>query len=301
MDIAITGASGFIGQALSQSLHRSGHRIAAVSRRAGPDTITWDPAAGRIDAAGLEGLDAVVNLAGEPIASAPWTAKQRSRIRDSRQTGTRLLANTLASLQRPPAVLLSGSAIGAYGDRGDEILTEAASRGTDFLAEVCRGWEEATDPAERAGIRVAHLRTGVVLARHGGALAKQAAIFRLGLGGRAGDGRQWIPWITLADEVAAIEFLLGHEIAGPVNVVGPQPSTNAEFTRALGRALHRPTIVRVPGFVRHVPGGVGDLIHSLLFSSARVVPERLEAAGFSFGVRDLDVALAAVLAAPRPS
>jgi uncharacterized protein (TIGR01777 family) len=295
VEIAITGASGLIGTALTSSLEADGHRVVPISRSAGPGAIRWDPMAGRIDASALDGLDAVVNLAGEPIAAGPWTAKQRAKIHDSRQSGTRLIATTLASLDRPPTVLLSGSAIGAYGDRGDEVLTEASARGHDFLGDLCADWEAATAPAEAAGIRVAHLRTGIVLARGGGALAPQVKIFKLGLGGKAGKGNQWIPWIAIDDHVAAVRFLLDHDLSGPVNLTSPSPATNAAFTKALGRALHRPTVVPVPGLVRHLPLGVGDLLHSLLFSSARVVPERLEAAGFTFAHTDLDEALRSVL------
>ncbi len=295
MDIAITGANGLIGSALGDSLRADGHRVVPISRSGGADVVRWDPMAGRIDATALEGLDGVVNLAGEPIAAGPWTAKQRAKIHDSRQAGTRLIASTLASLDRPPPVLLSGSAIGAYGDRGAEVLTEDAPRGHDFLGDVCADWEAATAPAEQAGIRVAHLRTGIVLARDGGALAKQVTIFKLGLGGKAGSGSQWMPWIAIDDEVAAIRFLLEHDLAGPINLVSPNPATNADFTKALGRALHRPTIIPVPRLVRHLPVGVGDLLHSLLFSSARVVPARLEAAGFRFTHTDLDEALTSVL------
>ena len=297
MDIAITGASGLIGTTLTASLEADGHRVVPV-RRGTPssDAIGWDPAAGTIDAGGLAGLDAVVHLAGEPIASGPWTQAQRQRIHDSRQQGTRTLADALAGLDRPPAVLLSASAIGVYGDRGDEVLTEASAPGSDFLAHVCRDWEAATAPASAAGIRVAHLRTGIVLAAGGGALGKQLPLFKLGLGGKAGKGTQWMPWIALADEIGAIRFLLDAEVSGAVNLTAPNPVTNAEFTKALGRAVHRPTLLPVPRFVRHAPFGVGPLLGSLLFSSARVLPEALTLAGYAFAHPDLDDALAAVLA-----
>lgn len=297
MDIAITGASGFIGTALARSLRGDGHRVLPVVRRdGGADTVRWDPAAGTIDAGALDGLDAVVHLAGEGIASGPWTAAQRTRIAASRQAGTELLAGALAGLQRPPATLLSGSAIGYYGDRGDEPLPETASPGEDFLAEVCIAWERATAPAEAAGIRVAHLRTGIVLDPSGGALAKQLPLFKLGLGGRAGRGTQWMSWITLADEVRAIRFALEHdELRGPVNLAAPAPVTNAAFTDALGTALHRPTFLTIPRLVRHLPAGVGDLLGSLLFVSQRVVPDALETAGFRFEHPELAGALASML------
>lgn len=297
MDVAVTGATGLIGQALTRSLEADGHRVVPVSRSAtGAGVIRWDPAAGTIERDGFEGLDAVVHLAGEPIASGPWTTAQRRRIRESRVAGTTLLARTLAGLATPPATLISGSAIGFYGDRADEILTETSAPGTDFLATVCTDWEAATAPAIDAGIRTAHLRTGIVLDRSGGALAKQLLIFRLGLGGPVGKGDQWMPWITLHDEVAAIRFLLDRpDLAGPHNLTAPNPVTNRTFTAALGKALHRPTVLRVPGVVRKLPFGVGDLVDSLLFSSARVHPTALEAAGFTFDHPTIDAALEAVL------
>lgn len=296
MDIALTGSTGLIGTALAASLRSRGHRVVPVTRSGSAgDAIGWDPAAGTIDAKALEGLDAVIHLAGEPIAARPWTDQQKRRIHDSRQDSTRLLASTLAGLERPPAVLLSGSAVGAYGDRGDEQLTESSTLGHDFLADVCRDWEAATAPAVGAGVRVAHLRSGIVLDAKGGALAKQVPLFKAGLGGRAGDGRQWLPWITLDDEVSAIGHLLVHDVAGPVNLVAPGVVTNAAFTKALGQALHRPTVVPVPRFVRHLPAGVGELLGSLLFTSARVVPEVLDGSGFTFAHPDLDEALASVL------
>lgn len=297
MDVAITGASGLIGSALARSLRQDGHRVVPVSRSpGGGDALAWDPGAGTIDAGGFEGLDAVVHLAGEPIASGPWTPARRRRIHDSRQQSTRLLATTLAELDDRPDVLVSGSAVGAYGDRGAEVLTEASTLGHDFLAEVCRDWEAATAPASEAGVRVAHVRTGIVLDADGGALAKQLPVFKLGLGGRAGTGTQWMSWITLADEVAALRFILDHHLEGPVNLTAPAPVTNATFTRALGDALHRPTVVTIPRPVRSVPFGVGDLVDSLLFTSARVEPRQLHEAGFSFAHPDLATALSAVLA-----
>jgi uncharacterized protein (TIGR01777 family) len=298
MDVAITGSSGLIGTALARSLVADGHRAIPIVRREGSaDTIRWDPAAGTIDATGLEGLDAVVHLAGEGIASGPWTAAQRRRISESRRAGTELLAGALAGLSRPPATLLSGSAIGYYGDRADEVLTEGAHPGGDFLAGVCIAWEGATAAAEEAGVRVAHLRTGIVLDRSGGALGKQLPLFKLGLGGRAGRGDQWMSWITLDDEVRAIRFALDHpELRGAVNLTAPAPVTNREFTAALGRAVHRPTFLTIPRLARHAPFGIGDLVESLLFTSARVEPHALTTAGFEFDHEQIDDALAAVLA-----
>jgi uncharacterized protein (TIGR01777 family) len=298
MDVAITGSTGLIGSALARSLEADGHRVVPVVRReTSGDAIRWDPTAGTIDAAALDGLDAVVHLAGEGIASGPWTKAQRARIHDSRQAGTALLAGAIAGLSSPPSVLLSGSAIGFYGDRGAEELTEGSSAGSDFLAEVCIAWEAASAPAAEAGVRVAHLRTGIVLDRDGGALAKQLPLFKLGLGGKAGKGTQWMSWITLEDEVSAIRWALDHDdVRGPVNLTAPNPVTNAEFTKALGAAVHRPTFLTIPSFVRHAPLGIGDLVGSLLFSSARVLPQALQTSGFSFAHASLDDALEAVLA-----
>ena len=298
MDVAVTGVSGLIGTALRASLKADGHRVISVGRSSrGADSLVWDPATGTIDGAGLEGLDAVVHLAGQGIASGPWTSAQRARIVDSRVQGTDLLSRTLAGLTSKPSVLVSGSAIGYYGDRADEVLTESSASGEDFLADVCRQWESATAPASAAGIRVVHLRTGIVLDKDGGALAKQLPAYRFGLGAQAGKGTQWMSWITLADEVAAIRHVIDHaEVSGPVNLTAPNPATNAEFTESLGEALHKPTFLRIPGFLRHAPLGVGPLVESLLFSSARVVPDALVASGFEFAHPELPAALEAVLA-----
>jgi uncharacterized protein (TIGR01777 family) len=294
MDIAVTGSSGLIGTALVRRLTDGGHRVLRVVRSpGGPDTLRWDPAAGTIDAAGLEGVDAVVHLAGEGIAEKRWTPEQKERIRRSRTDGTTLLASTLAGLDRPPAVLLSGSAIGFYGDTGDCPTDESGPAGSDFTASVCVDWEAAAAPAVDAGIRTAFLRTGIVLATEGGALAKQLLPFRLGLGGRAGSGRQYQSWISLDDEVRAIEFLLTAELSGPVNLTAPTPVTNAEFTRTLGRVLHRPTTV-LPMFGPRLLYG-RELADSLLLTSQRIVPAALERAGFAFEHPGLEGALRSIL------
>ncbi len=297
MDIAITGSSGLIGQALTSSLRADGHRVIPVVRSGGdPGSVRWDPAAGTIDAAGLDGIDAVVHLAGEGIASGPWTDAQRTRIRASREQGTKVLADALAGLDRPPSVFISGSAIGYYGDRGDEVLIEGSKPGDGFLAKVCLAWEGATAPAEAAGIRTVHVRTGIVLDAHGGALAKQLPVFRLGLGAKAGSGRQWMSWITLHDEVRAIRFALDETaVTGALNLTAPVPATNAAFTDAVGDALHRPTFLTIPRLARRAPFGIGGLVESLLFSSARVEPAGLQQAGFTFDHPELQPALAAVL------
>jgi uncharacterized protein len=281
--IAVTGATGLIGRALCAELVAGDHRIVRLVRdpaQAGPDDVVWDPAQGRIDAEGLVGVDAVVHLAGEPIGAARWTPETRRRIRDSRVEGTGLLARTLAALDAPPAVFVSSSAVGIYGDRGDEVLSEDASFGDDFLAEVCVAWEAAADPARAAGIRVVHPRTGVVIARNGPLIDKVELPFRLGVGGRVGSGRQYVPWISLTDEVAALRLLIERDIAGPVNLVGPTPATNRDLTKALGTVLRRPTLLPIPTLaIRALYGVMGETLATV---SQHVVPTRLHEAGFTF-------------------
>ena len=299
MDVLVTGSHGLIGSALIPRLRADGHRVARLVRGApeGGDDVRWDPRAGTIDAAGLEGIDAVVHLAGAGIGDKKWTDDRKHLILESRTEGTSLLANTLAGLARTPSVLLSGSAIGVYGNRGDEVLTEASAPGNGFTAEVCAAWEEATAPAEQAGIRVAHLRTGIVLSTHGGALGRMLPPFKVGIGGRMGSGKQYMSWIAIDDEVGAIRHLLTADVAGPVNLTAPNPATNAEFTAALGGALHRPTKLPTPMFPLKVVYG-GELVQSLLLDGQRVLPAALEASGYEFALPDLDGALRAVLAAP---
>lgn len=299
MQVAVTGSRGFIGTALVDSLRRDGHTVIPVVRGdAPPGAVAWDPKGGTIDAAGLEGVDAVVHLAGAGIGDGRWSAKRKAQIHDSRSVGTRVLAEALATLEEPPPVLVSGSAIGYYGDRGDEVLTEDDEPGDDFLAQVCVDWEAATQPAADAGIRVVHARTGIVLG-DGGALAKQLLLFRLGLGGQAGDGKQWLSWISLTDEVRALRFLIeAPEIHGPVNLTAPNAVTNRAYTRALGDALRRPTVLRIPGLVRHVPFGIGGLLDSLLFTSARVRPAVLAEHRFLFHHAYLPSAFEAAIGDP---
>lgn len=298
MDIAVTGSHGLIGTALVASLRADGHRVRPVVRSGQEEgSIAWDPEAGTVDRSALEGLDAVVHLAGEGIAAKPWTAKQRARIHDSRSKGTTLLAGALAELERPPSVLVSGSAIGYYGDRGAELLDETSAPGDDFLAHVCLDWEGPTAVASAAGIRTVLVRTGIVLDPSGGSLGAQLLPFKLGLGAKAGKGDQWLSWITLDDEVAALRHVLATEsVSGPVNLVAPNPVTNATFTDAVGDALHRPTFLTIPRAVQHLPLGIGDLVGSLLFSSARVAPDVLTASGFSFAHPELPEALDHLLA-----
>ena len=298
MRIAISGATGLIGTALTTSLALDGHEVIAMVRRPvaeGEPAIQWNPTDGTIDRAGLEGVDAVVNLAGAGIGDHRWTDAYRREILDSRVRGTDLIATTIAGLDRRPSVLINGSAIGYYGDTGDAVVDESSPAGEDFLAKVCVDWEAATAPAEAADIRVAHLRTGVVLSASGGAMGKMLPLFRLGLGGRMGSGRQWWSWITLADEIAAIRWLLDHPIAGPVDATAPNPVTNREFTAALGAALHRPTILPVPRFGPRLLLG-RDLADALLFTSQRVAPTVLADSGFVFAHPTIDVALDAITA-----
>lgn len=301
MRIAVSGSHGLIGSALVRSLEGDGHQVARLTRpgaEARPGDVPWDIEAGTIDAAALEGVDGVVHLAGEGIAAGRWTEEHKRRVRESRTRSTALLAETLATLDAPPAVLLSGSAIGYYGDRGDEELTEASPPGEGFLPELCQAWEAATGMAEAAGIRVAHLRTGIVLSPDGGALAKQLLPFKLGLGGKAGRGDQWQPWIALDDHVRALRFLLEAEVRGPVNLTAPHPVTNATFARTLGRVLGRPAVIPIPRVVTKLPAGIGPLVENLLFSSARVLPAVLSGAGFTFLQPELEPALRHLLDRP---
>jgi hypothetical protein len=301
MDVAITGASGLIGHSLTQALRSAGHRPVALVRRpvsAGEDAIEWQPTADRIDAASLEGIDGVVHLAGAGIGDKRWTDAYKKEVLESRTGPTSLLATTLAGLNRPPSVLVSGSAIGYYGDRGDEVLTEQSGPGDLFLSSVCEAWEAAAAPAAEAGIRVAHPRTGIVLASEGGALPKLLPLFKLGLGGRMGSGKQWWSWISIDDEVRALQWLLEHEVSGPVNLTAPNPVTNTDLSKALGRVLHRPSAFPVPSFGPKLLRGAA-LAHELLFASQRVVPEVLSTNGFTHLHADIETAFRAVLDRPE--
>ncbi|MGI9623984.1 MAG: TIGR01777 family oxidoreductase [Acidimicrobiales bacterium] len=293
MDIAITGATGLIGTALSAHLTASGHTVVPVTR-SGNEGVGWDPAEGRIDAAGFEGLDAVVHLAGEGIGNRRWNDQTKARILDSRVDGTGLLAQTLAGLDNPPSVLLSGSAIGFYGDRGDEILDEDAGKGDGFLADVVEQWEAAAAPAIDAGIRTCFLRTGIVLTPKGGALAKLLPLFKLGAGGKMGSGKQYWSWIGMRDQVGMIEWLLTADVSGPVNLTGPDPVTNTEFTKTLGRVLGRPTMLPVPAFGPKLVIG-SELAKELLFTSTRAVPSVATSGGYQFADDTLEAALSVLL------
>ncbi len=295
--VAISGSTGLIGTALVESLRRDGHEMRRLVRsrsRAASRDIYWDPAKGELDSSGLEGVDAVVHLAGENLF-ALWTAARKKRIRDSRVRGTRLLAETLAQLQRPPRVLVSASAVGYYGDsRGDEILDETSSPGTDFLARVTREWEEASEPAADAGIRVVNIRSAPVMSRRGGMLPLLLLPFRMGLGAKLGSGRQWLSWIALQDIVGAIRFILAAEtLRGQVNTTSPNPVTNAEFTRALGRVLRRPALLTVPAFAMRLT--MGEMAESTALASQRVLPRKLLEAGYRFRYPELEDALRAAI------
>lgn len=297
MEVAVTGSHGLIGTALLPALRAAGHRPIRLVRRPaepGADEISWDVKAEWIDAASLEGVGAVVHLAGAGIGDHRWTTAYKKELLDSRVKGTGLLSRALADLRRPPDVLLSASAIGFYGDRGDEVLTEAAGPGNDFLAELVVAWESAAEPAVEAGIRTAFLRSGLVLSATGGALAKQLPLFKLGLGGRFKSGSQWWSWISIDDEVAAIVHLLGSSVEGAVNLTAPRPVTNREWTRTLGSVLGRPTLLPTPMLGPRLLLG-SELARSLLLTSARVLPTVLESDGFAFRHRDLETGLRAVL------
>ncbi|MEO7359630.1 MAG: TIGR01777 family oxidoreductase, partial [Gemmatimonadaceae bacterium] len=284
MRIAVTGASGFIGSQLCAFLTTGGHTVLRIGRGAfnpGVVDVPWDPAKGTIDTKLLEGVDAVIHLAGANIAER-WTDEHRKAIRDSRVQGTTLIAKTIANLERKPRVLLSASAIGIYGNRGDEVLDETSAVGTGFLCDVAREWEACTEAAETAGIRVVHMRTGIVQGAAGGALGKQLPIFRAGIGGPIAGGRDWVSPIALDDEIGAMHFcLMRDDVRGPVNLVCPNPITNADYTKALGDAVHRPAFLPIPAFGLHVLFGT-DMSESTILSSARVLPRVLQRAGFEF-------------------
>lgn len=296
LTVAVTGSTGLIGSALVARLRSRGHTVRRVlrsARDAGPADVVWNPDRGELDAKALGGVDAVINLAGEPIARR-WTAARKQAIRDSRVRATELLARTIAGLQRRPRVFLSGSAVGFYGDRGDEVLDEASAPGTDFLSRVTAEWEAATGPAVSAGIRVVTLRTGVVLSPQGGALAKLLPVFRLGAGGPLGSGRQWISWISLDDHLRATEHaLITESFRGPANLVAPNPVTSAQLAETLGRVLSRPAIAPVPAFALELL--YGEMARATLLASQRAMPVALSAAGFKFEGPRLEGALRAML------
>jgi uncharacterized protein (TIGR01777 family) len=294
--VAVTGSSGLIGSHLVASLRRNGHDVITLVRRLPrhPKEVQWDPGSERFDPADLEGIDAAINLAGPGIGDKRWTPSYRQAIRDARIRATDFLATTMAGLDPKPAVLLSGSAIGFYGDRGDTPLTEADTAGSGFLADLCVAWENATRPAEEAGLRVCTLRTGIVLSRAGGALAKQLPLYRAGLGGPLGSGTQYQSWISLHDDIAAIEFLLtAADVTGPVNLTAPNPLRHRDFARALGRAVHRPALLPTPRLAVRL--ALGEFADEGVLAGQRVLPRVLIDAGFRFSEPDIDAGLSAAL------
>jgi uncharacterized protein (TIGR01777 family) len=291
MNVLISGATGLLGSVLIPALEAGDHRAIRLTRspRSNED-VGWDPSAGEIDVSRLEDMDAVVHLAGESIAEGRWTPGKKRRIMDSRTRGTRLLAETIANLSEPPRVAVSASAVGYYGDRGNELLREESGPGSDFLAEVCKSWEAAADPAREAGIRVVHPRFGLVLSTEGGALARMLPIFRLGGGGRIGSGRQYWSWVAIDDVVGAIlHALTDNSVEGPVNVGSPNPLTNAEYTKILGQLLNRPTIFPLPAPMARL--ALGEVADALLLASQRMEPAKLKKTGYEFRYPELEGAL----------
>ncbi|MCC7381386.1 MAG: TIGR01777 family oxidoreductase [Deltaproteobacteria bacterium] len=306
--IAITGASGLLGAALWAELTRAGDRPVALVRpgallqpgaaASAGATIRWDPQAGTVDRAALEGVDAVVHLAGENIAAGRWTEERKRRIEESRRLGTRTIATAVRDLATPPKVLISASAVGYYGDRGDEVLTEESSPGSGFLADVCRVWEDAALPVLERGVRLVIVRIGVVISRKGGMLPRILVPFKAGLGGPVGSGLQYLSWIALDDVVGAIRFALETEtLFGPVNLTGPEPVTSRDLAKTLGKVLRRPAILPAPTFALRI--ALGEMADQLLLSSARAMPAKLRAAGYPFLAPTLEAALLRELA-PQP-
>lgn len=288
--VAITGASGLVGRALASDLELARTSVIRLSRRSGPGVVAWDAEQGILNPQALDGLETIVHLAGENIASGRWTAARKQRIRDSRVEGTRNLVRSLEKLASPPKVFVCASAIGFYGDRVDELLDENSPPGTGFLAETCREWEAAASEATARGTRVVCARFGVVLSKEGGALQKMLLPFKLGAGGRIGSGRQYWSWVALSDVVGAIRHaIVTATLAGPVNVVSPQPVTNAEFTKVLARVVHRPALFPMPAAAARL--ALGEMADELLLASARVLPRKLESSGYRFLFSDLETAL----------
>jgi uncharacterized protein (TIGR01777 family) len=302
MKILITGSSGLVGRALVESLHRDGHAIGRLLRPQSPReasdgghgiAMRWNPATGELDDAAA-GADAVVNLAGASVASGRWTEERKNQLRSSRIDSTRKLIGALAKLKPMPRIFISASAVGYYGDRGDEELTETSVPGRGFLADLCRKWESEATRAESLGMRVAGMRFGTILAGHGGALQRMLPPFKLGAGGRLGSGNQWMSWISLADVLGAVRYMLENQSArGPVNAVAPRPVRNHDLTAALARVLHRPAILPVPAFALRM--AFGEMADALLLTSQRVLPQKLQTLGYRFAHPELPAALAAAL------
>jgi len=304
MRILVSGSTGFLGTALIETLEKEGHTIARLLRPetgrgkasgAAGQTVRWDPVAGEFDSTAAEGADALVHLAGASIAGGRWNASRKKLLRTSRIDATRHLMGALSKLQRPPRVIVAASAIGYYGDRGDETLTETSAPGGDFLAAACQEWEAEPARGAEFGARIVNLRFGIILAAHGGALPQMALPFKFGAGGRIGSGRQWISWLTLAEAVAMIQFAMANsQLAGPANAVTPNPVQNSEFTRVLAKTLHRPALFPAPAFVLRLV--LGEMADALLLSSQRVKPSKLEQSGYRFAHPDLAGALGGIYA-----
>ena len=295
MKILIAGASGLVGSALVSKLKAEGAEVTRLVRAAAKSgEVEWHPESGSIDPLALEGFDAVVNLSGDGIANGRWTAEKKRRILDSRVNGTRLLSETMANLARKPKAFINASAVGFYGSRGNELVDEESSPGEGFLANVCRQWESATAPAEQSGIRVVKLRLGVIFTPDGGIMGSMLRPFKLGLGGKVGSGEQVISWVAMDDVVAAIGFIIQNEsLRGPINIVAPQPVTNEEFTKILGRVLSRPTFMAMPAFAARL--AFGEMADEMMLSSTRVAPKVLNDAGFKFQFPELEGAVRAML------
>lgn len=300
MRIAVTGSTGLIGSALVRSLSADGHEVVRLVRRApaSAQEVRWDPVAGTVDTSGLAGVEAVVHLAGAGVGEHRWTAAYKRTLWDSRVRGTATIAKALAELEPRPRVLVSGSAIGFYGDTGTRPTDESAAPGSGFLAEMCVAWEDAAAPAQQAGMRTVFPRTGLVVSRSGGAWGRLFPLFRLGLGGRLGDGRQYWSFISITDEVAALRHLVDEEdISGPVNLTAPHPVTNSEVTAAMGRVLHRPTPCPVPRFALRI--AIGEFSSDIL-TSQRIIPQKLLDSGFTFSHPRIEEAVRSVLTNARP-
>lgn len=295
MKVAITGATGLVGTALTKRLTEEGHSVVPVVRRkTGGEEIFWQPSAGKIDAGGFEGIDAVVHLAGENVAEGRWNVAKKQRILESREKGTRLLAKTLAELNNRPGVFVSASAIGFYGDQRPEPVDEKAGAGVGFLSKVCQAWEESSKPAKDAGIRTVNVRIGVVLSKDGGALTKMLTPFKMCAGGIIGSGRQVWSWVSIHDVVGAIVHSIQTDsVEGPLNATSPNAVTNAEFTKALGHVLGRPTVIPMPAFAAKL--AFGEMAEALLLSSSRVIPQKLQDTGYQFRHEDLEATLRELL------
>ena len=297
MKILVTGSHGLVGSALVPELVNAGHRVVRMVRppmKPSENEVLWDPQSGFVEKDKLEGLDSVVHLAGENISTGRWTEKKKANIRDSRVKSTKLLAETLAGLKSKPNTLTSASAIGFYGSRGTEVINEKSASGSGFLAETCAEWEEAAEPAQKAGINLVYLRFGVILSIKGGALAKMLLPFKFGVGGKIGSGHQYLSWVSISDAINAIKHVLNSKnSSGPFNIVSQQPVTNLEFTKALGKVLSRPTVFPLPAFAARL--AFGEMADELLLSSACVIPSRLIKSGFSFKHNNLEEALRSLL------